>query len=53
MDRALEKPYNKPAKSPEGVLLSTQKKESAAKWNLIKHENLCEYNNQNEYSTHH
>ena len=61
VDQALEKVYNKPANSPGGVIGLTQKKESVAKWNLIKHEKMkyakfiddvCEFNAQDEYSTH-
>ena len=57
----MEKAYNKPANSPGGVIGLTQKKESVAKWNLIKHEKMkyakfiddvCEFNAQDEYSTH-
>ena len=38
IDQALEKEYNKPAKGPGGVIGITRKKESVAKWNLLKHE---------------
>ena len=38
IDQALEKAYNKPAKDPGGIIGFTRKKESVAKWNLIRHE---------------
>ena len=61
VDQALEKAYNKPAKGPGGVIGLTRKKESVAKWNLIKHnkmkcakftDDVCEFNAQDEYSMH-
>ena len=62
IDQALEKAYNKPAKGPGGVIGYTRKKESVAKWNLIKHEklkysmfidDLCSCTDQGQYSLHH
>ena len=59
--RLWKKPI-KHAKGPGSVIGLTRKKESVAKWNLIKHEKMkyakfiddvCEFNAQNEYSTHH
>ena len=38
MDQALEKAYNKPAKSSAGIIGFTRRKEAACKWNLIKAE---------------
>ena len=40
IDQAPEKAYYKPAKGPRGIIGITGKKESVAKWNLIKHEKL-------------
>ena len=38
VDQALEKAYNKPAKSSAGIIGFTRRKEAVCKWNLIKHE---------------
>ena len=38
MNQALEKAYNKPAKSSAGIIGFTRRKEAVCKWNLIKHE---------------
>ena len=38
VDQALEKKYNKPAKSQSGIIGITRRKESVCKRNLIKHE---------------
>ena len=62
IDQALEKEYNKPAKSPSGIIGVTRRKEAVYKWNLIKHEkakyrkflyNTCLMNDDDEYSLHH
>ena len=62
IDQALEKEYNKPAKGPGGIIGIQRKKESVAKWNLVKHEkckytkfldDLCNAEYQDEYSLHH
>ena len=38
MDQALEKAYNKPAKSSAGIIGFTRRKETVCRCNLIKHE---------------
>ena len=38
IDQALEKEYNKPAKSQAGIIGFTRRKEAVCKWNIIKHE---------------
>ena len=38
MDQALEKSYNKPAKSSGGIIGFSRKKQAVALWNIIKHE---------------
>ena len=38
MDQALEKAYNKPAKSQSGIMGFSRCKEAVCKWNIIKHE---------------
>ena len=38
VDQALEKAYKKPAKSSDGIIGFTRRKEAVCKWNLIKHE---------------
>ena len=40
MDQALEKAYNKPAKSHAGVVGISRRKEAVSRWNLVKHEKL-------------
>ena len=61
MDQALEKAYNKPAKSSAGIIGFTRRKEAVCKWNLIKHEkekyrsflyDVCQMNDDDEYSLH-
>ena len=62
MDQALEKAYNKPAKSSSGIIGFSRRKEAVCKWNLIKHEkgkfrnflyNACQINDDDEYRVHH
>ena len=62
IDQALESAYNKPAKGPGGIIGISKKKESVAKWNLIKHEkakytqfldDLTDFTYEDEYSLHH
>ena len=62
IDQALEKEYNKPAKGAGGIIGFTRKKESVAKWNIMKHEkekftkfidDVCEGEDVGEYSLHH
>ena len=62
MDQALEKQYNKPAKSSSGVIGFTRRKEAVCRWNIIKHEkhqysealsNICNYNPEDTYTLHH
>ena len=62
MDQALEKAYNKPAKSSAGIIGFTRRKEAVCKWNLIKHEkgkyrnflyDICQMSDDDEYSLHH
>ena len=62
MDQALEKAYNKPAKSSSGIIGFTRRKEAVCKWNLIKHEkakyrnflyDVCNMDDSDEYSLHH
>ena len=62
MDQALEKEYNKPAKSHGGIIGITRRKEAVAKWNIIKHEkssytkfleDLCDLSDDTEFSLHH
>lgn len=62
MDQALEKEYNKPAKSQSGIIGFTRRKEAVCKWNLIKHEKAkyrgflyaaCQMDDEDEYSLHH
>ena len=62
MDQALEKEYNKPGKGAGGIIEITRKKESVAKWNIVKHEknkyrkfidDICEGGKLDEYSVHH
>ena len=62
MDQALEKQYNKPAKSSFGIIGYTRRKEAVCKWNLIKHkksqytsllENMCDLTIDDEYAIHH
>ena len=38
MDEALEQSYNKPVKAAVGIIGITRRKETACKWNIIKHE---------------
>ena len=38
VDQALEKEYNKPAKSQSGIIGITRRKGAVCKWKLIKHE---------------
>ena len=61
MDQALEKAYNKRAKSSSGIIGSTRRKEAVCKWNLIKHEKakyrnfmntVCQMDENDEYSQH-
>ena len=61
MDQALEKAYNKPAKSSAGIIGFTRRKEAVCKWNLIKHEkekyrsflyDVCQMRDDDEYSLH-
>ena len=61
MDQALEKEYNKPAKSSSGIIGFTRRKEAVCKWNLIKHERAkyrsflyttCQMDEDDEYSFH-
>ena len=61
MDHALEKAYNKPAKSSAGIIGFTRRKEAACKWNLKKHEKamyrnfmniVCQMDEDDEYSLH-
>ena len=62
MDQALEKAYNKPAKSSAGIIGFTRRKEAVCKWNIIKHEkgkyrnflyDVCQLDDDDEYSLHH
>ena len=62
MDQALEKAYNKPAKSSSGIIGFSRRKEAVCKWNLIKHEkdkfrnflyNVCQMNDNDDYRVHH
>jgi len=62
MDQALEKQYNKPAKSSSGIIGYTRRKAAVCKWNLIKHvksqytsllENVCDLTIDDEYAIHH
>ena len=62
IDQALEKAYNKPAKSSSGIIGFTRRKEAVCKWNLIKHEkakyknflyDVCNLDDNDEYSLHH
>ena len=61
MNQALEKAYNKPAKSSAGIIGFTRRKEAVCKWNLIKHEKakyrnfmntVCHMDEDDEYSLH-
>ena len=61
IDQALEKAYNKPAKSSAGIIGFTRRKEAVCKWNLIKHEkakyrnflyDVCQMDDDDEYSLH-
>ena len=61
MDQALEKAYNKRAKSSSGIIGFTRRKEAVRKWNLIKHEKVkyrnfmntvCQMDENDEYSQH-
>ena len=61
MDQALEKAYNKPAKSAAGIIGFTRRKAAVCKWNLIKHEkanyrnflyDICEMGDDDEYNLH-
>ena len=60
--QALEKEYNKPAKSQAGIIGFTRRKEAVCKWNIIKHEKakyrkflseVCLTNKDDEYELHH
>ena len=62
IDQALEKEYNKPAKSQAGIIGFTRRKEAVCKWNIIKHEKakyrkflseVCLINEDDEYELHH
>ena len=62
IDQALEKEYNKPAKSQSGIIGITRRKEAVCKWNIIKHEKakyrtclqeICQMSEGDEYSLHH
>ena len=62
MDQALEKAYNKPAKSQSGIIGVTRRKEAICKWNIFKHDKskftsfmyaLCALSFDDEYSLHH
>jgi len=62
MDQALEKQYNKPAKSSSGIIGFSRRKTAVCKWNLIKHEksqyttlleNICDLTIDDEYLIHH
>lgn len=62
MDQALEKQYNKPAKSSSGIIGFSRQKAAVCKWNLIKHEKsqhtallekICDLTIEDEYATHH
>ena len=62
MDQALEKAYNKLAKSQAGIIGISRRKDAVCKWNIIKHEEakyteflegLCLLNEDGEYSLHH
>ena len=37
MDQALEKAYNKVAKSQSGIIGFSRRKQAVAKWNIMKH----------------
>ena len=61
MDQALEKAYNKPAKSSASIIGFTRRKEAVCKWNLIKHEKakyqnfmntVCQMDEDDEYNLH-
>ena len=61
MNQALEKAYNKPAKSSAGIIGFTRRKEAVCKWKLIKHEKakyqnfmntVCQMDENDEYSLH-
>ena len=61
MDQALEKEYNKPAKSSSGIIGFTRRKEAVCKWNLIKHEKAkyrsflyttCQMDEDDQYNLH-
>ena len=61
MDQALDKAYNKPAKSSAGISDFTQRKEAIFKWNFTKHKKaeyenimktICQMDENDEYSLH-
>ena len=61
VDHALEKAYNKPAKSSAYIIGFTRRKKAVCQWNLIKHEKAkyqnfmntdCQMDEDDEYSLH-
>ena len=49
MNQALEKPYNKSAKSNSGIVGISRRKDAVCRWNTIKHEKAKFKNFQQEY----